>query len=449
MRAVFHSYSRQALNYWKTLGNRIKIELIILVIIFYLFFTEKLILLLTDLSAKPGITSIGLSSFCAHLILGFIAASVPFIYFRLLPAQAGIRTLRVLPLSSSNALAILSVYIFKYELIVLLITGPLITALLKVAGLLHVLYFVYLLVLSPVILMLLLQMLTRYSSNRAAVTGFYFLITVLYFTGQVYLYTNHDIFHVIIDLFVLPLALLLLYKKLSPFHDTWDLVFSGTTISDRPLQKFRYRITYADIPVWLPERLQAFFRREILGHLRNRNYVRMKIFSLALFIGGLFLLMEYFPGNRPEASAVFSLIFVWIHYAHQFNEKYVYAESKNFLRSIPVRYRHLWLSRFLTEILFLIPVLLLTVIVMGIYDSNFMSILLVVAVVSGFSVFVLSLITSIRLLFYDNPRLAGYAYHFLIVFSAVMIGNFYLVGPVVIFFVLLYTIFLSYKQFAR
>lgn len=449
MRAIIQSYSRQAFNYWKTLGIRIKIELIILVIIFYLVFTEKLVLLLSGLLSKPGITELGLASFCGHLVLLAISVSVPFIYFKLLPVQAGIRTLRVLPLSSSNALAVLIVYIFKYQLIALLITGPLISALMTVTGFLPVLYFVYLLLVFPVIMMLLLQSLTVHASSRPVVTGMYFIILILYFSAFGYLYLGFGIIHFIADLLIFPLALFFLMRKLSPFHDTWDVMLSRRRINDLPLQKVHYQVTYRDIPTWLPGHLQAFFRREILGHLRNRSYVRMKIFSLALFITGLLLLMEYFPENRPEAAAVFGLLFVWIHYAHQFNEKYVYAESRNFIGSVPVRYRQIWLSRFLTELLFLIPVLAFTAAGMAGFGSSLMAILLVMAVVTGFSVFVLSLITSIRLLFYDNPRLAGYAYHFLIIFSVVMIGNFYLVGPVVIFFVLLYIIFLSYKQFAR
>ena len=66
-----------------------------------------------------------------------------------------------------------------------------------------------------------------------------------------------------------------------------------------------------------------------------------------------------------------------------------------------------------------------------------------------FSAILLFIIINIRLLYLENARTAGYAYHSLVIFSILMIGNFYLVGPLVIFGLLIYLSWLSYRQFVN
>jgi hypothetical protein len=70
-------------------------------------------------------------------------------------------------------------------------------------------------------------------------------------------------------------------------------------------------------------------------------------------------------------------------------------------------------------------------------------------IISLFSIFILYIITIIRIIFFDNPRFAGYAYHFLIIFTLVMISNFYLVGPVITLLLIIYLNYVSYRQFQK
>jgi hypothetical protein len=70
-------------------------------------------------------------------------------------------------------------------------------------------------------------------------------------------------------------------------------------------------------------------------------------------------------------------------------------------------------------------------------------------IISLFSIFILYIITIIRIIFFDNPRFAGYAYHFLIIFTLVMIFNFYLVGPLITLLLIIYLNYISYRQFQK
>lgn len=175
----------------------------------------------------------------------------------------------------------------------------------------------------------------------------------------------------------------------------------------------------------------------------------MKIINLSILIAVLLFSQGYFSESYPQVAALISFIFIWIHYTHQFNEKYVFKEPRQILNMLPLSYRQIWLAHFLLETGFLIPVLLIFLSALLLYGSAAQQILLLMLALLLFSLFILYTITNVRMIFYDDPRLAGYAYHFLIIFSAIMISSFYLVGPLVAIFLLLYTHYLSFRNFAR
>ncbi len=444
MHTIFTCFLRQFVNYWNSLYLRIKIEIFVLLIIFYSFISEKLVHVFSDLLTRPNITGLGLNSFSGHVIALLLSISMPFVYFKLLPRQESLRALRILPLSSNHALAALLVYITWYELISLIISGPVFIALLITSGPLPVSYYLYLLIVFPVTSLLLLQFLLRKSKSRTLVTLLYFISLSIYFSVHSFVYLHYD-FYLIIDIFLFPGILILLYNLLKPFADHWDLPLSIMQSKEGVVQKVKHSLQYAQIPKIVPGKIHPFLAREILGHIRNKNYLRMKILSIVLFSIVLF----FFGNIRPDFIAVICFIFCWWHYSHQFNNKYVFSESRDFLVSLPVQYYQIWFSKFLTEIILLLPILLISLLALLFFgDSGLHSIVIFMALVT-FSVLLLFIITNIRLLFLDNARMAGYAYHFLVIFSLIMIGNFYLVGPIVILGLLVYLSFLSYRQFSR
>ena len=64
-----------------------------------------------------------------------------------------------------------------------------------------------------------------------------------------------------------------------------------------------------------------------------------------------------------------------------------------------------------------------------------------------FSMLVLSIMLNFQIMFYDDPRLAGYAYHFTIIFLLIMTINFRLVGPLISIILLTFYFYKSYRYF--
>jgi hypothetical protein len=216
-------------------------------------------------------------------------------------------------------------------------------------------------------------------------------------------------------------------------------------IKESALQKLNYTIRYDLIPDFLPKKIQPYFSREFLGHIRNKNYLRMMILSLVLFI----IIIIFVGYKNPNLIAVICFIFCWLHYAHQFNEKYIFSDSKDLLFSLPVNYYQIWLSKFVTEVIFLIPFLVISLLALLVYEHTIMRGFYIFLALVTFAILILFIITNIRLLFLDSARKAGYAYHFLIIFSFAMVSNFFLVGPIVILGLLIYLTVLSYRQFSH
>ncbi len=440
MYVIFRCFFQQFSNYWKSLYLRIKIEIFILILIFYAFTTEKLIAVFSDLLLQPTITATGLSSFAGHVIVLFISLSLPFIYFKLLPRQESLKAIRILPLDSNQALAVLMLYLAKYELITLIICGPAGMALLVTTGLIPVLYFIFILIFIPAALILLLQLLLIKIKKRLAIFLVYYVFTATYFVIHIILYLSSQPY-LLPDLLIFPILIFLFYRLMQPFSDTWDLPLYALQVRENVLGKVTYMLTYNRIFRLLPAGSQPYLTREFLGHLRNKNYMRMKYISIILFI----IILVALGNVRTDLVPVACFVFCWLHYAHQFNQKYIFSESKDFIRMLPARYHQIWISKFLTEIILLLPILLISLFALLYFEFS----LLIFMALVLFSAILLFIIINIRLLYLENARTAGYAYHSLVIFSILMIGNFYLVGPLVIFGLLIYLSWLSYRQFVN
>ena len=231
----------------------------------------------------------------------------------------------------------------------------------------------------------------------------------------------------------------LLYTQLEP----QPFVPSGTEQRSRRCQE----IFNIQIPFF--KTLKPFIVKEFLSHLRNKNYIRLKIISLVIYLTILIVIDIFYQDYFASAISFLTILLIWEHYSHQFNEKYVMKESRFFIRVLPVRYYQYGLSKFFTEFFYITLILIIVFILSLIHQIELIKILNILGIVMLFSIFVLYIITIIRIIFYDNPRMAGYAYHFLIIFTLVMIYNFYLVGPVITLFIILYLQLISYRQFTR
>ena len=215
MQTIITCFLRQFVNYWNSLYLRIKIEIFVLIIIFYSFISEKLVHVFSDLLTRPNITGLGLNSFSGHIIALLFSISMPFIYFKLLPRQESLRALRTLPLTSTHALATLLSYIAWYELVTLIISGPVFLALLLTTGPLPVSYFLFLLIVFPITTLVLLQFLLSKSKNRKLVTFIYFVCLSVYFTIHSMIYLQYD-FYILFDVILFPALIFFLYYSLQP-----------------------------------------------------------------------------------------------------------------------------------------------------------------------------------------------------------------------------------------
>ena len=140
---------------------------------------------------------------------------------------------------------------------------------------------------------------------------------------------------------------------------------------------------------------------------------------------------------------------IWEHYSHQFNDKYVTKESSYLIKVMPVKFYQYCLSKILGEFIYILLILIVVLIATIIHGVSLQHIFIILLIISLFSLFVLYTITLIHVIFYDNPRTSGYAYHFLVIFTLVMNFQYYLVGPLMTLFMLIYLHFKSYRQFVR
>ena len=151
--------------------------------------------------------------------------------------------------------------------------------------------------------------------------------------------------------------------------------------------------------------------------------------------------------NKDVFMALLTGIIIWLHYNNYFNEKYVQPEPDWYFHTVPFRFRHLWLSKFLVEFIFISFILAVFWILLFITGFNIIEQLNLLMLMLAFSIVVLSIMLNFQIMFYDDPRLAGYAYHFTIIFLMIMIVNYRLVGPLISIVLLTFYFYKSYRYF--
>ena len=151
--------------------------------------------------------------------------------------------------------------------------------------------------------------------------------------------------------------------------------------------------------------------------------------------------------NKDLIMTLLTGLVIWLHYSNYFNEKYVQPEPDWYFHTIPFRFRHLWLSKFLVEFIFIIIILISFWIMLSISGFNLNEQLNMILLMLPFSIVVLSIMLNFQIMFYDDPRLAGYAYHFTIIFLLIMTINYRLVGPLISVILLTFYFYKSYRYF--
>ena len=145
--------------------------------------------------------------------------------------------------------------------------------------------------------------------------------------------------------------------------------------------------------------------------------------------------------------SAFTGLLIWTHYSSHFNEKYVFAEPSWFIKTLPIRFRHLFAAKYFAEIGFV------TLLIFGVFvffqfcglELNEQFIWLIALFV--FANVILFTMLNFKIMFFNNPRLAGYAFHFAMFFMIIMVLNFRLVGPIIGFCLLIFFLYKNVKYF--
>ena len=448
MTIILKYYWLQAFNFWRQLGRRVQLEIFFLCIVFFSFFTTKFITIFSQWLARPEITPFGLSNLLVHLIMLLIVFSTPFIYHNLIPRQKGLLVFGTEPLSARQAYTVLFLLYLKYQLLILLISLPVFSALLFTAGVRQTLYTLLLFIMTLVCSLLFIQRLadSRWSYFRQ--TAAYFLFSSLYFTCF-YLFYRFSDYVLCYDLLILGIAGWLFLRSWRLSWHAWDrLMVRARALLEQAIRQVS-AFNYFTFPHRIPAGLRPILIKEILSYVRNRKYQRLKLISLAVFIIALSGIHLYFPDDYLGAVSLLTFILIWEHYSHQFSEKYVKRDPPLFYKSLPLKFRYLILSKFISEFIYILSIVIIifaAALWHGLQIATVLTFCLMVMLVAAFLLYIIILM---RLIFYDRPRFAGYAYHLMILVMVMLTTTYFLVGPIISLIMLLYLNYISYRQFVK
>jgi hypothetical protein len=435
---------KQPLNAWRELSRLNKIEVFLLVGLIYIISIGKIhewyLTWLTEDLASPA----GLSALITHVFIISIFLSGPFILFYLIPKQPGLQPFYTKPLSMSQLLQLTGYFYFKYQLIAIIIYLVFLAPLFAIGwmpGLASVLLFIIFALI--VYLVQFILFIKRKNNFRFWIK--LLIIVGLYHTFFVFFYWYSGFFW-IFEISVLTGVSILLWRiwvKMDSVH--LELIFPHNFT----WKKYRHsgRLDFSKLPRFLPQKTQVLFNKELLGLWRNPSYRRLKIIT---FLSYAFLMIVIFVSgleNMDVYMTILTGLTIWLHYSNYFNEKYVQPEPDWYFHTIPFRFRQLWLSKFMVEFIFIIALLAGFWILLFISGFNLYEQFNLLVIILFFSIIVLAVMLNFQIMFYDDPRLAGYAYHFTILFLAIMIVNYRLVGPIISIFLLAYFYYKSYRYF--
>ncbi len=441
---MFRYLFLQPRNLWRTLGFFQKVQFILVLFIVYVYLITRLNDLLSGWLTDGQTTSSGLASLTGHLFIFSILVSTPFIFIFLVPRQKNLPVFYGKPLSYKFLLQMLAYIYNKYQILNLLLFLPVWIALMLsdvFAGLAMLLLLLIYYVFAFLIFFLLYAMI----ESRPA----YLAVSFLIISGHSLLYA---LFYRIIGaawifdgilLIVMAGISIMILKKRSPTE--LEVLYPPTIhIFNR---KQSGRLDFSSIPRFLPKVTQVLFNKEFLGLWRNPAYRRLKAIT---FLGAVLVLTAMAAGQveyREMWMTVALGLIIWLHYSSFFNEKYISAEPGWFFNTMPFRFYQVWFSKFLVEFIFVLVLIITFWLFLLLSNYGAAAQLHLLGLVLLFALIILATMLNFKILFYNDPRLAGYAYHFTVVFLVIMSLNYRLVGPLISIFLLLFYFYKSYKYF--
>ncbi len=435
---------KQPLHLWKSQNLWARIQIVFLVAIIYFYATERLLVLSSFWLNRISLSAFFLADLGLHLFVVINFLNGIFIFTRLFPAQHLLNSFRSLPLDQKELALLLGFYYHKYQILPFLFFLPLLFTLILLhpgAGFSSLFLLIFY---DVAFFILLLRWFSRKRSHREfLLLSFGFIAAYLSSGLLVYWLTNHFFYLDLLVFLLLPLLMRFVFP--APCDSDLNRLFppAGKSYSqDKLFQRF---LTFILKP--LPKFLRPFFVKDFLGLWRNRAYRRLKFFTFGAYFLAQAVLFFSPIKNKEMWMILLGMAVIWWHYAQHFNDKYVQADPEWFFRGLPLRFSHLWLPRFGTELFFVFLLLCGQVAFLETvgYGSTEMAHWL--GLLALFAVLVLVVVIDFQIYFYDDPRLGGYAYHFTVIFFGVMSVNYRLVGPLVTIAFLIYFTTKTYRFF--
>jgi len=202
-------------------------------------------------------------------------------------------------------------------------------------------------------------------------------------------------------------------------------------------------LSHRRVKRYMPTTNFGLFRKELYSLWRNPRYRRLKLQTFFFYLGTLIILHYMLNEANDMWMMFFSTAVFWMHYNVHFNSKYVSAEPDWFFRTLPVKFHRAWFSRFFAEFFYVVLLLIAQWLFLALAGIAFSTQIQWIGALLLFASIILSIVLNFQILFYDNPRLAGYAYHFTLLFIVVSAYNYSLVGPLSAVFLLAYFTYLT------
>jgi hypothetical protein len=366
----------------------------------------------------------------------------------LIPKQKGLVYYRTLPFNKINSFWLIIFLHYKYQFIGLVFIVPIFVAFLAATNLFNALYFLICIFVVQVILILIYTLLVSHIKSAMQVIFYYLSGVAIVFGVFSLLYFYTDYYGLFDPLFIFSSFLFIIPNWKSGF-DRWDNFIKNDSGNFKQSKNKIRIINYEIIQKIKIPKISPLLAKEWLNYFRNPRYIRVLLLSFMIYILLLFLLYTKVEENFLITSSILTMLFIWQHFSLQFNEKYMKADSTVIIKTLPLKYIQLWSSKFLSELPFVFSIMCFLSgfwLVSGFGIADVFQLLLAIFL---FSMIVLGTIINFKLIFYDRPRFAGYAYHFFIIFVAVMSANYYLVGPFIALILLIYFTFYSYREFAK
>lgn len=420
---------KQPVNIWRTLEMRHKIEAIILWVLMYAFFASRLHTLFLQWQTKSA-TASGIVLIIVNLFTMQISISSTFIIAWLIPKQKNLHHFLSIPLDSKQLYKLVGYYSCKYLSLYLLLFIPTATAIASSIGwtwaLLAVL-FTGIIGLFFVLLNIWLKARIRSISNFVAAGIFVSLLLHVSFTYFYWMTDSALVFQIIVTLTTAILGLILFRSKTTQLNlESFVEYLPKIYRSDLHTNSTRLRRR-----VFLPHIVQVLYDKEMAALWRNKKYRKLKIYTfLSFLIIAIAVSFSALPDKEIWLTIVTALT-IWLHYSNSFNEKYIFPDPDWFIRTLPIKFRHLLTAKYFTEIPFVILLIILETLLLfalGIDQALFLTL---VFILFGFANLVLFAMLNFQIMFYNDPRLAGYAYNFTLLFLVIMILNYRLVGPII------------------